>query len=71
MFTYSDTVRVNTNAPAEMRPGVRAWVIGITAQQERRGSHFAQFPAGTVYLVEFEGGDALDIHESMLEADTV
>jgi hypothetical protein len=50
-----------------MRPGQKAWVIGITTEHERSGSHFDQFAAGTVYLVEFEGGEALDIHESMLE----
>jgi hypothetical protein len=67
MFTYSDIVLVKTNSPEEMRPGQKAWVIGITTEHERSGSHFDQFPPGTVYLVEFEGGEALDIHESMLE----
>lgn len=71
MFTYNDIVRIKTDAPGQMRPGARAWVIGITAQHERRGSHFVQFPTGTVYLVEFENGDALDIHESMLESHPV
>jgi len=67
MFTYGDIVLVKSEAPAEMRPGQKAWVIGITTEHEKSGSHFGQFPAGTVYLIEFEGGEALDIHESMLE----
>ena len=69
MFTYDDIVRVKADAPAELRPGERAWVVGIAADEERhrRGSHFDQFPVGTVYLVEFEDGDALDIHQSMVE----
>jgi hypothetical protein len=70
MFTYNDIVLVKLAAPAEMRPGQKAWVIGITSENARTGTHFKQFPAGTVYLVEFEDGDALDVHESMLEADT-
>lgn len=68
MFTHAGTVLVKSGAPAEMRPGQMASVIGITIDGERVGSHFGRFPAGTVYLVEFEDGDALDIHESMLEA---
>jgi hypothetical protein len=71
-FTYDDIVRVSANAPELARPGERAWVIGITEEEERvrfRGSHFDAFPPGTVYLVEFEGGDAVDIHESHLSLD--
>jgi hypothetical protein len=68
VFTYDDIVRVKADAPPEMHPGARACVIGVTAEHERRGSHFEQFPAGTVYLVEFEDGDAIDIHVSMLAA---
>ena len=67
MFTYSDSVLVKADAPAEMRPGQKASVIGITTEHERSGSRFDQFPPGIVYLVEFEGGEALDIHEGMLE----
>ncbi|PWG01436.1 hypothetical protein [Sphingosinicella humi] len=67
MFTYGDIVCIRSDAPIELRPGSKAWVIGVTAEQDPRGSHFAQFPDGTVYLVEFEGGDAIDVHESMLE----
>jgi len=67
MFTYNDIVRVKAGAPAGMRPGHKAWVIGITNDHERDGSHFEQFPAGTVYAVEFEDGAAQDIHETMLE----
>lgn len=69
MFTYDAIVRIRADSPADMHPGAKAWVIGITTEQEKRGKHFEQFPAGTVYLVEFEGGDAITIHESMLEPD--
>lgn len=68
MFTYDDTVKVKAHAPLDMRPGETASVIGITHEENKRGRHFDQIPAGTVYLVEFEEGDAIDIHESMIEA---
>jgi hypothetical protein len=71
MFTYDDVVRVKAGAPTDMRPGARAWVVGITAEHERRGSHFEQFPTGVVYLVEFEDGDTLDIHEGMLQREAI
>lgn len=67
MFTYADTVLVKPGAPAELRPGQLVSIVGITTDDERIGTHFEQFSAGTVYLVEFGDGDALDIHESMLE----
>ena len=67
MFTYDDVVRVRSDAPVEMHPGEKAWVIGITADPERQDGYLGQFPPGTVYLVEVEGGDAFNIHESMIE----
>ncbi len=67
MFTYDDIIHVRADAPAEVRPGEKAWVIGITIERSPSGRHFEQFPSGTVNLVEFEDGDALDIHESMIE----
>lgn len=37
--------------------------------RRKGGGHFEQFPSGTVYLVEFEGGDAIEVHEDMLEPE--
>lgn len=65
-FTWGDDAKIASTAPAELRPGSRVWVVGIT-QEPRRGSHFEQFPPGTVYLVEFGDGVAIDVHESFLE----
>ena len=68
-FDYDDTVQVIANASASLRPGRHASVVGIE-EEPRRGSFYSfyeQFPPGTVYLIEFEGGDAVSIHESMLE----
>ena len=70
MLTYNDIVYIDAAAPSEMRPGAKAWVVGITAEQERHGSYFKQFPSGIVYLVEFEDGYALDFHEDMLTPRT-
>lgn len=71
MFTYADAVLVELDAPGEMRPGQMAFVIDITTDGEKVGSHFGRFPAGTLYSVGFEGGYAIDVHESMLEAQEV
>lgn len=65
-FTYDDTVAVLASAPATLRPGALASVIGIT-EEPRQGSYFEQFPPGNVYLVEYEDGVAVSIHESNLE----
>jgi hypothetical protein len=70
MFSYGDMVRVATDAPTEMHPGEKASVVGITPNENKLGSHFEQFPRGTVYLIEFGDGEAIDIHESMIEAVT-
>jgi hypothetical protein len=67
MFTYDGVVRVRRDSPADLRPGAEARVIGITRDRQRAGKQFDQFPPGTIYLVEFEGGDAFEIHEDMLE----
>jgi hypothetical protein len=67
-FTYDDIVRINQAAPNSLRPGQRAWVVGVVLPQDRGGRpHYDQFPAGTVYTVEFENGDAIDVHEGFLE----
>lgn len=66
-FNYDDVVRVSLSAPNEFRPGSKAWVIGITLNQDRHGIHFNQFTKGVIYLIEYENGEAIDIHESYLE----
>lgn len=38
MFTNGDTVLVKTDAPAEMRPGQLASVVGITTDRKSNGS---------------------------------
>lgn len=67
MLTYGDAVIVKADAAECFRPGAKASVIGITPSEERRGAHFDQFPDGVVYLVEFEDGEALDVHGAWLD----
>jgi hypothetical protein len=67
MLTHGDRVMVKPDAPERFRPGAKAWVIGITPPGERRGTHFEPFPEGVIYLVEFENGEARDVHGSWLE----
>ncbi len=67
-YTYDDIVMVRKDAPLEFRPGDKAWVIAI--HEDRPGNKrwgYPDLPEGVVYLVEFEGGDAIGVHESNLE----
>lgn len=65
-FTWGDIVRISDNAPAIMRPGSPAEIVGISEQHQRHGSYLRQFPSGVVYTVEFEDGNDAGVHESYL-----
>lgn len=64
-FTYDDIVVVQITEPIANRRGERAWVVGIISDRTRYP--LKEFPPGVVYTVEFEDGDALDVHEENLE----
>jgi len=66
-FNYDDIVRVRSDAQQKFRPGERAWIVGVIAQDKRIGSHYEQFPPGTIYTIEFEDGDSIDIQEEAIE----
>lgn len=66
-FTYDDIVRVLLHASCKNRRGARGWVIAVKTEDKQKGSYFNRFPAGTIYSVEFEDGEAIDVHESDLE----
>lgn len=66
-FTYNDRVRVATTANKESRPGEIAWVIAVL-EERPQGEYFDQFPPGVIYTIEYEDGEAIDIHESDLES---
>jgi hypothetical protein len=67
-FTYGSAVLVSKDAPDHLRPGQPASVFGVFLLQDRKGSHFDQFAPGVVYSIEYENGDAVDIHEDFLES---
>lgn len=62
-FDYGALVSAAGGVPP-VRVGARAWVVGISLEGERRGAFLEKFPAGIVYTIEFEDGDATDVHES-------
>jgi hypothetical protein len=59
-FTFGDVVETTADAPPIARPGSVASVCGMTAGSRR------DFPAGTIYLVAFPDGEAVEVHESFL-----
>lgn len=64
-FTYNNVVRVSESAPAEMRPGSKAWVVAVL--EGKSVPTYRDFGPGAVYTIEFEDGSALDIEERLLE----
>jgi len=69
-FTWNDIVETVEHAPARLRPGGRACVVGISAPHERSGSFLAEHPTGYVYTIEFEDGSSVDAGEAMLRQDS-
>lgn len=66
-FNYDNVVRVCFDAPVALRPGSKAWIVGVTAESNRRGSHYDAFKPGDVYTIEFEDGTSIDVHEEDIE----
>jgi hypothetical protein len=65
-FTWSDIVTAKPDAPKELRPGSRAWIVGLSAQHERSGTFLETFPQGIVYTIEFEDGSSTSAAEADL-----
>jgi hypothetical protein len=64
-FTYNDIVRAKPTADRRARPGERAWVVAVLENREQ--FPLKQFPVGIIYSIEFEDGNAIDVHENDLE----
>ena len=62
-FTYGDSVRTSPDAPLAARPGTIGCIVGLTTESR------ANFPEGTVYLIEFTDGSSAEVHETHLAAD--
>ena len=69
-FTWNDIVETLEEAPSPLRPGSRAWIVGISAPYERSGSFLAEHPVGYVYTIEFEDGSSVSAPEAQLRLDT-
>jgi hypothetical protein len=67
-FAYGEIVRVKDDAPHPLRSGQKAWIILVMLPHDRTGAYFDQFAAGTIYSVEYEDGEAADVHENFLES---
>lgn len=65
-YSYNDIVTAKPNASVALRPGERAWVVGVSEQKDRKGEYLTKFPTGTVYLIEFEDGSSVSVVESDL-----
>jgi len=70
-FNYDDIVRVRSDALQKFRPGARAWVVGVVMEDKRIGSHYEKFLPGTIYTIEFEDGDSIDVEETSIESEDV
>lgn len=68
-FTWNDIVKTIDEAPPPLRPGSRAWIVGVSAPHERSGSFLAEHPVGYVYTIEFEDGSSVDAPEAQLRLD--
>lgn len=66
-FYYNDIIKVRASAAPDLRPGSRAWIVGVF--DTRPGPYFDKFPAGTVYTIEFVDGTSVEAHELDLEAE--
>jgi hypothetical protein len=68
-FTWNDIVETAEEAPSSLRPGSRAWIVGISAPHERSGSFLEEHPEGYVYTIEFEDGSSVSAPEAQLRLD--
>ena len=66
-FDFGDLVRIRSDTPSPLRRGHITSVIMVFLPQDRWGSYLSNFPPGVLYSVEYEDGEAVDVHEDFLE----
>ena len=74
-FTYNDSVRVKpgishwVDVPGRRTSGPRCGELAsvYAVDTDRAFSPRPEFPAGTIYGIEFDDGDAIEVHELDLE----
>lgn len=64
-FTYDDIVKATKAAGQSARPGEKAWVVAVL--ENRVHFPLKHFKPGVIYTVEFEDGEAVEVHEDDLE----
>jgi len=66
-FDYNQVVKVAENSALTARRGHRGWIIAVI--EDRKRFPLDQFPPGIIYSIEFEDGQASDVHENDLELE--
>ncbi len=66
-YDYNDSVYLMNIGKDNPRFGVLASVVGII--EDRLRWPLSNFPPGVIYTIEFEGGDAMDVHEGSLSSE--
>jgi hypothetical protein len=64
-YTWNDVVIVREGADKKLRPGQTASIVRVRENAQRIG-YKDEFPEGTVYLIEFPDGTAIEAHEDDL-----
>jgi hypothetical protein len=64
-FTYDDIVVLRDTARAVERRGEKVWIIAVL--EDRVRWPLEHFRPGVVYTLEFEGGEAIEVHEDEVE----
>ncbi|MDR3526637.1 MAG: hypothetical protein P4L57_05110 [Rhizomicrobium sp.] len=75
-FDYNDLVRVKPgishwfDVPARRTTGPRIGDVAsvFAVDTDRLAGARPEFPSGTLYGIEFEDGDAIEVHENDLES---
>jgi hypothetical protein len=66
-FPWGSDVRTRPGIPMEFRSCEQGWVYGCREVENESQAEASGFPVGTIlYIVEFEGGDSLEIPEEYL-----
>lgn len=63
-FDYDDIVRVESKLENHPRQGQKAWVVGVF--EKSLGPYFDKFPQGTVYTIEYDDGESIEVAEDNL-----
>jgi hypothetical protein len=66
-FTYDDIVIAARGARPEVRPGERAWVVGVIDDRATANLYYHLLPVEVLYMIQFEDGTQVRASESELD----